>query len=210
MRVLSQTLFDLSDIWFSSLFAEDVPVWKAIEKLQQWMDITVNGQLKGIVSPGAWLAREETIFLGEESVVETGAYIEGPCIIGKRCRIGHGAYLRPYTLLADDCYIGHASEIKHSIFLKGAKAPHFNYVGDSIVGNGVNLGAGVKCANVRVDGNPVKVRYRNEIWETGRMKFGAIIGDGVSLGCNTVTNPGTVIERGVCSGACQVLKGYVV
>ena len=108
--------------------------------------------------------------------MEPGAYIEGPCVIGKACQIRHSAYVRPYVVTGDRCIIGHSSEVKHSILLDGAQAPHFNYVGDSILGNGVNLGAGVICANFRLDHREVIVEIEGNRHETGLRKFGAIVG----------------------------------
>lgn len=122
--------------------------------------------------------------------------IEGPCYIGPGAEVRHTAYIRPYTWLCADSVVGHASEVKHSLLLPSAKAPHFNYVGDSILGSGVNLGAGCKLSNLRNDERSVLVRNLNagEI-DSGLRKFGAILGDGVALGCNAVTNPGVIIGR---------------
>jgi NDP-sugar pyrophosphorylase family protein len=120
--------------------------------------------------------------------------IEGPCYIGPNAEVRHSAYIRPNTWLCCDSVVGHASEVKHSLLLPGAKAPHFNYVGDSILGKDVNLGAGCKLSNLRNDGRSVLVRGLDEgVVDSGLRKFGAILGDGVAIGCNVVTNPGVII-----------------
>jgi NDP-sugar pyrophosphorylase family protein len=135
------------------------------------------------------------VTIEEGVVIAPYAYIEGPCYIGKNCRIGHGAYIRPYTFLSEGSLVGHASEVKHSIFLQGARAPHFCYVGDSILGREVNLGAGTKCANVRFDEKPVFLQRKGERLFTGRKKMGAVIGDFAKTGCNVVLQPGTILEK---------------
>lgn len=120
--------------------------------------------------------------------------IEGPCFIGKNCEIRHGAYIRGGSWISEEAIVGHSSEIKNSLFLPGAKAPHFNYVGDSILGCNVNIGAGVKLSNVRVDRRNIIIKKIDGSKVDSEMnKLGAIIGDGVQIGCNAVTNPGTII-----------------
>jgi bifunctional UDP-N-acetylglucosamine pyrophosphorylase/glucosamine-1-phosphate N-acetyltransferase len=120
--------------------------------------------------------------------------IEGPCYIGPDVEVRHGAYVRPNSWLCEGSVLGHSSEMKHSLLLPGAKAPHFNYVGDSILGRGVNLGAGCKLSNLRNDERSVLVRgLTGGDMDSGLRKFGAILGDGVAIGCNAVTNPGVII-----------------
>lgn len=133
------------------------------------------------------------IFIDPTAIIEPGAHIIGPCFIGANAQIRHGAYIRQNSWICRDAVVGHCSEVKHSILLPGAKAPHFNYVGDSILGSAVNLGAGVKLSNLRNDGSEVFTRFNGERVATGLRKFGAILGEGCQLGCNTVTNPGVVL-----------------
>ncbi|NLG83619.1 MAG: glucose-1-phosphate thymidylyltransferase, partial [Firmicutes bacterium] len=126
-------------------------------------------------------------------VVEPGALIEGPTVIGPRCRIRHGAYIRGHCWIGPDCVVGHATELKRVIMFPGAAAPHLAYVGDSILGRRVNLGAGVKTANLKNDRSEVVIKMGTERIPTGLPKFGAVIGDRTQLGCNCVTTPGTLI-----------------
>ena len=171
-------------------------------QLSHWMDVgnpwdmldanlTLTGnfstELKGTVEEGVTL--QGTVIVGEGSVVKSGTYIEGPCIIGKNCRIGPHAYIRGATSIGDDCHIGHCSEIKNSIIMNGTKIPHFNYIGDSIIGTECNFGAGTKIANLRNDHANVRVCGK----DTRRKKFGAVIGDGVQFGINCSINVGTMI-----------------
>lgn len=135
------------------------------------------------------------IQLGSGVLVEPGALIKEPAIIGEQTEIRHGAYLRGYCLVGKRCVVGHATEVKHSVFLNDAKAGHFAYLGDSILGGDANLGAGTKMANLRFIRGEVKVRTPDGILNSGLKKFGAVLGDRVQTGCNSVTNPGTVIGR---------------
>lgn len=151
---------------------------------------------EGTIEPGAVL--EGDVAVGPGSVIRTGTVIEGPCIIGRDCRIGPHAYLRGATSIGNDCHVGHCSEVKNSVILPGTKIPHFNYVGDSIIGSSCNLGAGTKIANLRNDRAPVHACGR----DTGRTKFGAVVGDGVSFGINCSVNAGAVVGSG-CSFAPQ-------
>ena len=141
------------------------------------------------------------VAIGEGTVVKSGTYIEGPCIIGKNCRIGPNAYIRGSTSIGDNCHIGHCTELKNSIIMEGTKIPHFNYIGDSVIGSGCNFGAGTKVANLRHDHANVKVCGK----DTRHTKFGAIIGDGVHFGINCTINVGTMVG----SNALFVPNSYI-
>ena len=134
------------------------------------------------------------VCIDDRAIIGEGVRIEGPCYIGPYAEIRHTAYIRPYSWICCGAVVGHASEVKHSLLLPEAKAPHFNYVGDSILGCGVNLGAGCKLSNLRNDERSVIVRgLQGGDVDSGLRKFGAIIGDDVAIGCNAVTNPGVII-----------------
>jgi NDP-sugar pyrophosphorylase family protein len=157
------------------------------------------------IPPGVHLERPELISIGKGTILEPGVFIQGPCILGKECIVRHGAYLRDSVLCGDHCAIGHSAELKNSILLDSANATHFVYVGDSILGNGVNLGAGVKCANLRLDRKEISVSKV----KTGLKKLGAVIGDRCQIGCNTVLNPGTLVgKESVCPGLVS-LSGFI-
>jgi len=145
------------------------------------------------------------VAIGEGSVIRSGSYIEGPCIIGKNCVIGPHAYIRPSTSIGDGCHIGHSSEIKNSVIMHETKIPHFNYVGDSVIGSGCNFGAGSKIANLRHDRRNVKSAGR----DTHRKKFGAVVADNVQLGINCSVNVGTLIGSGVLAAPGSFLEGKI-
>jgi NDP-sugar pyrophosphorylase family protein len=135
------------------------------------------------------------IAIGAGSRIGPGATIEGPVRIGRDVEIRAGAYLRGGCWVGDGCVVGASTEMKRAILLDGAKAPHLNYVGDSILGRGVNLGAGTVLSNFRHDGAEIVIRLGAERLRTGRNKLGSILGDAVLTGCNAVLHPGTVVGR---------------
>jgi bifunctional UDP-N-acetylglucosamine pyrophosphorylase / glucosamine-1-phosphate N-acetyltransferase len=180
-----EDFFSLVRFQHRDLWKKGEPIWSPLQLLDSYLaQKTFRIEIK--IPPGVFLDNSESISIGKGVIIEPGVLIQGPCIIGKESIIRHGAYLRGAVICGERCVVGHAAEIKHSILLDQAAATHFTYVGDSIVGNGANLGAGVKCANLRLDRNEVK---------PGMKKFGACIGDRVQIGCNCVLNPGTCIGK---------------
>jgi NDP-sugar pyrophosphorylase family protein len=155
-------------------------------------DVLLEGAsliMAGVILDGGPLS------LGKGVLIESGAFVKSPVILGDCTEVRQGAYLRGYCLAGKRCVIGHVTEVKHSIFLDDAKAGHFAYLGDSILGNQVNLGAGTKLANLRFTGGDVPVRTKEGLVSTGLRKFGAILGDHVQTGCNSVTNPGALLGK---------------
>jgi len=145
-----------------------------------------------VILPGAYLF-DDKIIIGSGTVVEPGALIKGPAVIGDNTEVRQGAYIRGDCLIGNGCVVGHTTEMKNSIMLDGAKAGHFAYIGDSILGNDVNLGAGTKLANLKIIRGSIKVRFDGKIHDTNRRKLGAILGDRTETGCNSVTSPGTLM-----------------
>jgi UDP-N-acetylglucosamine diphosphorylase / glucose-1-phosphate thymidylyltransferase / UDP-N-acetylgalactosamine diphosphorylase / glucosamine-1-phosphate N-acetyltransferase / galactosamine-1-phosphate N-acetyltransferase len=159
------------------------------------LSVWENGQfLEGasVIMAGAVMVGKN-IKIGKGVLVESGAMIKSPAIIGDHSEIRQGAYLRGNCLIGKRCVVGHTTEVKHTIFLNDAKAGHFAYLGDSILGNNVNLGAGTKCANLRFFSGNVQLRHSGSTLDTGLNKLGAIIGDRTQTGCNAVTSPGTLL-----------------
>ncbi len=189
-------LFDLDDFAHRALFEGVEYAWEALgDRLRAYMDENVEPGLEGEVEDGAIVKGK--VQLAKGAKIEAGAYVQGPAIFGPGTVVRHGAYLREYTLAGRDCILGHSTEIKNAVFFDRASAGHFNYVGDSILGTAANLGAGVKLANFRVFPGNVNVQTPGgALIATGLLKLGAVIGDDVQIGCNSVTAPGTVIGRG--------------
>lgn len=205
----SSFFFDFSRFSHSFLFEGNPFPWVVLQRLSSYLEKQKLGSIEGVISPQAYLVHPELISIGEGSVVEPGAYIQGPCIIGKHCKIRHGAYIRGDVLTGDYCVIGHDSEVKHTLFLDRARADHFAYVGDSILGNDVSLGAGTKCANFKLDQTPIFLHIDGERIPTGMRKIGAIVGDRTKVGCNAVTNPGTLMGQEVRVYPSLNIEGYI-
>ena len=185
----------------------DGPVWSVLPTLKgQMADMLTDMKSRYRRKKGTYIDDSNGIVhIDESAIIEPGVYIIGPAYIGPNAIIRHGAYIREYSWICANALVGHSSETKHSILLPRAKAPHFNYVGDSVLGPGVNLGAGVKLSNLRNDGGEVHVRIKGERIASGLRKFGAIIGEGSQLGCNAVTNPGVVL-----GARCMVMPNTTV
>lgn len=167
---------------------------------------------------GAGVFIDGPVHIGKGTIIEPSVYIKGPAIIGEQCEIRHGAFIRGNVIMGNNCVLGHSSEAKNSILLDGAQAPHFAYVGDSIMGNRVNLGAGTRLANMpvfsekdpNIGGRPtIRFYFDGQEIDTGLSKIGAILGDDVKTGCNVVTNPGCVVGSRTLIYALTLLrKGY--
>jgi NDP-sugar pyrophosphorylase family protein len=135
--------------------------------------------------------------------------IVGPTIIGRNCRIRHNAYIREHVIIGDDCVVGNSSAVKHSLLFHGAQVPHFNYVGDSILGYRAHLGAGVILSNVRLDKAPVTVHGPGGRLPTTLRKFGAIVGDRAEIGCNSVLSPGSLVGHDAVIYPGSQWRGYL-
>ncbi len=139
------------------------------------------------IGDDVWAARDAEIY--------PTAYIKGPCIIGHNTQVRHCAFIRGSVIIGDDCVVGNSVEVKNAIVFDNVQIPHYNYVGDSVLGYHAHMGAGSITSNVKSDRTPVSVKDGAELINTGRKKFGAILGDYVEVGCNSVLNPGCVVGR---------------
>jgi UDP-N-acetylglucosamine diphosphorylase / glucose-1-phosphate thymidylyltransferase / UDP-N-acetylgalactosamine diphosphorylase / glucosamine-1-phosphate N-acetyltransferase / galactosamine-1-phosphate N-acetyltransferase len=164
-------------------------------------------QMLGEVENGATL--KGNVALGRGSIVRSGAYIVGPVIIGEDCDIGPNCYIRPTTCIGDSVRIGNAVEVKNSAIMSKSKIGHLSYVGDSVIGENCNFGAGTVCSNLRHDRGSIKSYVKGERVDSGRRKLGVIMGEGVMTGINTSIYPGTVIQPGFWGLPAAVLKGNI-
>jgi NDP-sugar pyrophosphorylase family protein len=186
-------LFDLAQTDHAALFNDCEFAWEVLQKIAPYL-AQVARQNPPRRFPGASIG--DRVIIGEGTVVEPGAMIKGPAMIGKNCQIRHNAYLRENVLLGDGCVVGNASELKNVLLFNHAQVPHYNYVGDSILGHQAHLGAGVKVSNVRLFPGNIEVEVDGIRHDTGLRKFGALVGDGAEAGCNAVLNPGSILGRG--------------
>ncbi len=186
-------LFDLTQTDHAALFEGCEDAWDTLKRLKEYIQIHLKPGLHHRSEGQPFIG--SLVFIGEGTVVEHGAMIKGPAIIGRNCQIRHNAYIRENVIVGDNCVVGNASEIKHSMLFNGVVVPHYNYVGDSILGHKAHLGAGVKISNVKLVPGNVYVEKDGVPFDTGLRKFGALIGDEADIGCNAVLNPGTVLGR---------------
>ena len=186
-------LFDLTQTEHAAIFDGCTYAWEALKKIEAYLT-RVSRQNPPKRFPGASIG--DRVIIGEGTVVEPGAMIKGPAIIGKNCQIRHNAYIRENVIIGDDCVVGNSSELKNALLFNGAQVPHYNYVGDSILGHKAHLGAGVKISNVKLFPGNIEVEVDGVPLDTGLRKFGALLGDGAEAGCNAVLNPGSILGRG--------------
>ena len=158
---------------------------------------------------GKFVEIKGPVQIGSNTVVRNGSNIKGPVIIGKNCTIGPNCLIRPSTVVGDNCKIGNAVEVKNSIIMDGSNAPHNNYVGDSIIGQNCNLGAGTKVANLRLDGKNISVVLRGRPQDSGLRKLGVIMGDEVKTGINSSIDPGTIMGENSYLGPNALASGSI-
>jgi NDP-sugar pyrophosphorylase family protein len=187
-------LFDLKQTEHAALFDGCAFAWEALKQISAYVAANVRTGLHNRCEGVAYIG--DKVFIGDGTVIEDGAMIKGPAIIGRNCQIRHNAYIRDQVIIGDDCVVGNSTEIKNSLLFNGAVAPHFNYVGDSILGHKAHLGAGVVLSNFKSFPGNITVEMDGKPFDTGLRKFGALLGDGAEAGCNCVLNPGSIIGRG--------------
>ncbi len=187
-------LFDLTRTEHGALFEGCEYAWEALPKIKAYLKAHLRCQLLNRCEGRAYIGPE--VFIGEGTVVEDGAMIKGPAIIGRNCQIRHNAYLREDVIVGDEAVVGNSCELKNVLLFNHCVVPHFNYVGDSILGHKAHLGAGVVLSNVKVVKGNITVELNGRLLDTGLRKFGALLGDHAEIGCNSVLNPGSIVGRG--------------
>ncbi len=184
---------DLNQTDHAALFHHVINAWEVLPKLGPYLEEQLVPANFGKVIGEPFIG--EDVYIGRDTVIEPGAYIKGPAWIGDGCQIRHGAYIRENVIVGAGSVVGNSCEIKNSILFNGCQVPHFNYVGDSILGAKAHLAAGVIVSNLKLAGDEITLRVEGETIATGLRKFGALIGDHVDVGCNVVINPGSIIGR---------------
>ena len=185
-----EDLLDLNHTIAASLFDGKEYPWEVLDDIKSYilaLGPTLPEDEYEQVSEGVWIARDALIF--------PSAYTGAPCIIDHGAEVRHCAFIRGSAIVGKNCVVGNSVELKNVILFDNVQTPHYNYVGDSVLGYKSHMGAGSVTSNVKSDKTLVVVKNDEEKIETGRKKFGAILGDGVEVGCNSVLNPGTVVGR---------------
>lgn len=197
-----QALYDVSTPYLTDFFATVRYPFELLTPLNNFICSCLDRGLPGFER------RDNSLLVGEGVTIAPTAVIDGPAILGPHTEVRHGAYLRGNVITGGDCVIGNSSELKNCILLERVQVPHYNYVGDSILGNRVHLGAGSICSNLKADGKSVVIRSEPPL-DTKRRKVGAFLGDGADIGCGCVLNPGCVIGRNTRVYPLTSLRGVI-
>ncbi|MCK4589923.1 MAG: NTP transferase domain-containing protein [Nanoarchaeota archaeon] len=199
-------LIKTSEVNFEKVSGYWMPIgypWHILEANEFFLK-KVRRNVKGKIEKGAQV--KGAVVVGKGTIVRSGSYIEGPAVIGSNCKIGPNCYIRPSTTLGDDCKVGNAVEVKNCVLFDGVSVGHLSYIGDSVIGSGVNLAGGTIVANLRHDNKNVKMMIRKKLIDSGRRKLGTIIGDGVKTGINTQIYPGRKLWPKVQTVPSEIVK----
>lgn len=188
-----EQLFDLDQTDHGELFESGQPAWTALARLKAYLADTLVSSVNVDIPQQAWVG--EKVRIEEGTVVEPGAVILGPAWIGRNCRIRSSCYIRENVVVGHGSVLGNSCEFKNCLLFNHVEAPHFNYVGDSIMGYRSHIGAGVILSNVKLDRREVEVAGPEGRIASGLRKFGALIGDYTEVGCNSVLSPGSILGR---------------
>ncbi|SHJ04702.1 acyltransferase [Parasporobacterium paucivorans] len=199
-----ESLLDLDETIAGNIFAGLKYPWEALRKIGDYIL-----ELGKTLSPDEYDRIGENIWIAKSAEVFPSAYIAGPAIIGKGASVRHCAFIRGNAIVGENAVVGNSTELKNVILFNGVQVPHYNYVGDSILGYKAHMGAGAITSNVKSDKSNVTVKVGGASIETGLKKFGAILGDHVEVGCNTVLNPGTVIGRNTNVYPVSMVRGVI-
>ncbi len=178
--------------------------WDLLDSNEFLLKNIKKNTIRGKVEKGATI--NGAVEIGKGTIVKAGTYIEGPVVIGENSSIGPNSYIRPYTSIGNNCKVGQAVEIKNTIIMDNSKVPHLSYVGDSIIGENVNIGAGTITANLRHDYGIISSMVNSKLKETGRKKFGAVIGDNSKTGIHTTIYPGRKIWPNKATMPGEIIK----
>ena len=203
-QVTIKELYDLTETAAKPLLESVTYPWEALPKIKDFII-----ELGNSLDPEEYEKRGENIWIHKSATVFDSAYIAGPCIIGKDTEVRQCAFIRGIALVGDNCVVGNSTELKNVIIFNNVQVPHYNYVGDSILGFHSHMGAGSITSNVKSDKTLVHVKGADFDIATGMKKFGAMLGDYVEVGCNSVLNPGTVIGSHSNIYPLSRVRGYV-
>lgn len=197
-------LFDTYKTIATELFKDIEYPWEVLTNIKDF--ILKLGQK---LNPLEYTEVKKNVWISNDTKIYDSALIEAPTIIQSGSEIRHCAYIRGSVIVGENCVVGNSTELKNSILFNDVQVPHYNYVGDSILGYKVHLGAGVILSNLRSDKQNVKIRFNDGAITTGIRKIGAIIGDYSEIGCNAVLNPGTIIGKNSAIYPLSMVRGYV-
>ncbi len=200
--VKTKELFDCNTPYLCELFESSEYPWEMLPKIKDYIKSLINKGLPG------YTEISEGVYVGENVKIYPNVIIEAPAIIGSGTQIRPGAFLRGSVITGENCVIGNSSELKNCVLLDNVQVPHYNYVGDSVLGNYSHMGAGSICSNLKSDGKSVVIHGDRE-YETGLRKIGGILADHADIGCGCVVNPGTVIGKNTSVYPLTALRGVI-
>src|SRR6202049_5173518 len=198
---------DLEHTAHPKLFENQKYVWDALRQIASYLQFRLKPAVFGELIGKPFIS--SNVFVGRGTIVEQGAVLKGPAWIGENCHIRSGCYVRENVVVGNGVVMGNSCEFKNSIIFDEAQVPHFNYVGDSILGFRAHLGAGVILSNVKLDHTEIHVSAADGDIATGLTKFGAIVGDRTEIGCNAVINPGSILGRDCIVYPCTSFRGVL-
>ncbi len=200
LPVKTRELFDCQTPYLKKLFEGSEYPWDILPRIKEY-----TAELLANI-PEGFVEYAEGVLIGEGCKIHPSAVIEPPCVIGAGCEIRPSAYLRGNVIVGRGCTIGNSSELKNCVLLDGVQVPHYNYVGDSVLGNRAHMGAGSICSNLKSDKSAAVV-HADVDYNTGLRKLGAILGDGADIGCGCVLNPATVVGKNTSVYPLTALRG---
>lgn len=203
-NIKTRDLFDLEKTLAADFLSRYEYPWEALPHIKEFIL-----QLGKALSDTEYRQLSDTVWISPEAHIAPSAFIEGPAVIGPGTQIRHCAFIRGSVLTGANCVVGNSTEVKNAILFDNVQVPHFNYVGDSVLGYKAHMGAGAVTSNVKSDRTFVTVRADGEQIVSNMKKFGAMVGDYAEIGCNTVLNPGTIIGRHTNIYPCSCVRGVI-
>lgn len=203
-KLMIKNLFDLDKTIAAELFEGAVYPWEVLPKIKDFII-----KLGNTLDPEVYEKRGEDVWVAKSAKVAPTAYLGGPLIICENAEIRHCAFIRGSAIVGAGAVVGNSTELKNAVLFDGVQVPHYNYVGDSILGYKAHTGAGAITSNLKSDKKLVTIMCDGQKVETGVKKFGAMLGDFADIGCNSVLNPGTVVGRGTRVYPLSMVRGYV-
>lgn len=203
-QLLIKNLFDLTQTIAADLFEGCDYPWEVLPDIGEFIE-----KLGETLPESEYVKKSNNIWVARDAKISTTVAVRGPAIIGKGAEVRHCAYLRGNVIIGEGAVVGNSTELKNVILFNKVQVPHYNYVGDSILGYKAHFGAGAITSNIKSDRSPVYIRYNGEKIETELIKVGAMVGDGVEVGCNSVLNPGTVVGRETNIYPLSMVRGFV-
>lgn len=203
-QIKNKALFNLDETIAKEIFEDVTFPWEVLPLIKDFIK-TLGGSL----SEEEYEHPAEDIWIAKTATVAKTASISGPCIIGKHTEVRHCAFIRGSAIVGENCVVGNSTELKNVLLFNNVQVPHYNYVGDSILGYKSHMGAGSITSNVKSDKTKVSIRYQGDMVHTGLKKMGAILGNYVEVGCNSVLNPGSIIGSNTTIYPVSMVRGFI-